>query len=528
MCKRATVGFLVLLLGIVNGCAPAASHAHELRLSLNLDPPSLSPLYAFNQDQIALDLLWCQTLVGLDERNRFVPILLTRIPSRVNGDVSPDGLRITYHLRRDLRFADGVPLTSADVAFTYHAILAPVNEASTIDQYQRIAALTTPDASTVVVRLRRPWSAAVRVLFAQADEAYGILPKHAFTSLDVSRSDWGQKPFGTGPFRVTSWRRGDRIELEPNPYYLPKPKLARIIVRIVPNQTSAFNALRTHDVDTAELNTDDVHDAAALASVEIVRTAENGQQAIYLQTTQEPTSDIRVRRAIAQALDVRALRSAWRDQYPIARSVFPAPVVSWTGVPNTPYRYDLLAAQRELDAAGWLLHGKLRSKAGLPLSLLVVADASRPTTTRIAVIAQAELAALGAQVRIKTYTPAVMSAPDGPQRSGRFSVLPGQFIGGSDPEQSVNTLCAEAHGGGGNYSRYCSAPLERLYAAQMAAQTEATRDADFNAIAKRIDVDVPLIPLYDLVYIEAVDERVTGYLRNMLRYPVHAEAWDAR
>jgi peptide/nickel transport system substrate-binding protein len=106
------------------GVAPAGP-AHVLRIAYAGDPASLVPLVAIDQDIVALDTLFCQTLVGLSADNREVPILVTRIPSRQNGDVSQDGTRITYHLRPDVRFADGVPLTSADVAFTYRAIFDP-------------------------------------------------------------------------------------------------------------------------------------------------------------------------------------------------------------------------------------------------------------------------------------------------------------------------------------------------------------------------------------------------------------------
>ena len=196
---RAVAGLLGVL-ALLTGCAPPARPNHLLRLALPVDPTSLSPLVAFAQDQIALDQLWCQTLVGLDERNRFVPILASRIPSRANGDISADGLRITYHLRREVRFADGVPFTSADVAFTYRAIFEPANATASIDAYEQIAALTTPDAHTVVVRLRKPWGAAVHVLFAQADFAYGILPKHAFTSPKLTGSKWESARSGPGRF----------------------------------------------------------------------------------------------------------------------------------------------------------------------------------------------------------------------------------------------------------------------------------------------------------------------------------------
>jgi len=525
MTRRRLAGLLTVLAALA-GCAHAQPRGHDLRLALAIDPTSLSPLVAFDQNQIALDQFWCQTLVGLDEHNRFIPILLTRIPSRANGDVSADGTRIVYHLRRDVRFADGAPLTSADVAFTYRAILDPSN-AAVGDAYRRIASLAAPDAHTVVVRLRAPWSAAVHVLFAQADFAYGILPAHAFASTHVTGSPWEQRAFGSGPFRVVAWHRGESIELAPNPFFRPRPKLARIVVRIIPDQTAAFNALRTHDVDAAELNPDNVREASAISDLRVVRTPENGMRALYLQTAAAPTNDPRVRRAIAYALDTSALSKAWHGVYPAADSVFPAPVVTWQEPALPAYPHDLSFAGRELDAAGWGLRGQTRFKAGLPLTFLLAFEEGHADVSRIAVLAQEQLAQLGAEVTVKGFPANLFTSPAGPLRTGRFAMTPAALIGGSDPEQSLNLLCGQAQDGGTNYSRYCSPRLESLFADQLRAATDARRNRDFGGIARVVRDEVPLVPLYDLVYLEGVDRRVTVYRRNMLRYPVRPEEWDA-
>ncbi|MBV8197235.1 MAG: hypothetical protein JO263_03810, partial [Candidatus Eremiobacteraeota bacterium] len=254
---------------VLTAALPACTHAgalrsgpsHALRIAFDADPASLVPFVAIDQEILALDSLFCQTLVGLSGDNRDVPILLTRFPTRQNGDISADGTRITYHLRPDARFADGVPLTSADVAFTYRAIFDPRNRATSVEPYRRIAALRTPDAHTVVIRLRRPWNAAVHVLFAQADFVYGILPKHAFPDTKIVGSEWENAPFGTGPFRVKTWLRGDRIVLEPNPYYRPKPRLRQIVLQIVPNLNSNFVALRSGAADIGTLTAENVAQA---------------------------------------------------------------------------------------------------------------------------------------------------------------------------------------------------------------------------------------------------------------------------
>ena len=338
----------------------------------------------------------------------------------------------------------------------------------------------------------------------------------------------GERPFGTGPFRVIAWQRGESLELEPNPYYLPKPKLARISVRIIPNETAALHALQTREVDVAELNPDTLSEAQKDPGLRVVRLAENGLRALYFQTAADPTSDVRVRRAIAYALDMGVVSKAWRGVYPAARSLFPAPLVNWNARRPAPYRHDLTFAASELDTAGWRLDHGVRTKERRPLVLLAAFDASAVVAARVALIVQGQLAPLGVNVVIKSYATDVFSSASGPLRNGRFSFTPSSLIGGSDPEGSINLLCAQSRNGGENYARYCSPRFEALFTDQLTAASEAQREHDFDAMAQIVRDDVPLIPLYDLIYLQGVTAGVHGYARNMLRYPVRAETWDVR
>ena len=531
MRHTAAVAVLVALTAVA-GCVRtgggASGPAHVLRIAYDGDPGSLVPFLAIDQNIIAFGTLYCQTLIGLSGDNRPVPILVTRIPSRVNGDVSSDGLRLTYRLRRGVRFADGVEFTSADVAFTYRAILDPRNRATSVEPYRQIASLETPDRYTVMIRLRRAWNAGVNVLFAQADYVYGILPAHAFAGTQVVGTPWEDAPFGTGPFRVRSWLRGDRIEFVPNPYYRPKPKLEQIVLQIVPNLNTNFVALRAGSVDVGTLSPENVEQANGIPGVRVLRFPENATGLLYLQTRADPTNDLRVRRAIAYALDLPALASAWRGEYPIATSFLPPPIVRWKSAPVPPYPHDLGAAARELDAAGWRLHDGARSKKGVPLAGIFGIDSEDPIQVRIATLVQAQLAAIGMQVTVKANPRRLYFSPLGVLRNGSATLLAQSWVGGGDPEESLNLRCVQAVKGDENHSFYCSRRFEALFADQARVPDEARRDRDFDAIARLVREDVPMIPLYYEVLLRGVNERVTGYRLNMLWIPVAPESWDAR
>jgi peptide/nickel transport system substrate-binding protein len=500
---------------------------HVLRVAYAGDPASLVPFLAIDQDVIALDAFFAQTLVGLSADNRDIPLLVTRVPSRNNGDISADGTQITYHLRPDVRFADGVPFTAADVAFTYQAILDPRNRATLIEPYKRILSLKTPDEHTVVMRLRQPWNAAVRVLFGESDYPYGILPKHAFRDTRVVGTPWENAPFGTGPFRVSAWRRGDRIVLEPNAYFRPKPKLAQIVLEIIPNLNSNFVALEAGSVDVGALTPDNVDRAERLAAIRVVRIPENGTGLLYMQTQLPPTDDFAVRKAIAQAIDMKELSGAWRGQFPTATSFLPPPIVTWKHPPIPPYQHDVAAANSILDAAGWRIANGIRTKGTKTLSGLIGANSQNPTSVRIATIIQSQLGVIGMRLSVKTNPSSLWFSESGLLRNGKAAIVSESWVGGGDPEQSLNLRCVEAIPGGSNHSFYCSRRFESLFADQARTPNEVQRHRDFDAIQQLVHDDVPVIPLYYEIYFDGVNRRVVHYERNMLRIPVHAELWDA-
>lgn len=500
---------------------------HVLRVAYPGDPGSLVPLLAIDQDVVALDAYFAQTLVGLNAQNRDIPLLVTRVPSRANGDISRDGTQITYHLRPNVRWADGVPFTSADVAFTYRAVLDPRNRATLVEPYKRIVSLTTPDAHTVVFRLRRPWNAAVHVLFAESDYPYGILPKHAFKDTQVVGTPWENAPFGTGPFRVKEWRRGDRIVLERNRYFTPLPKLSQIVFEIIPNLNSNFVALESGSADVGSLTPDNVERAAQVSGIRVMRFPENGTFLLYMQTQAPPTNDLAVRKAIAHAIDLRELSDAWRGQYPIASSFLPPPIVTWNHPPIPRYLHDVAAANRMLDEAGWHLKDGVRMKGSQALAGIVGADSQNPISVRIATVLQSQLAAIGMRLTVKTNPSSLWYSTTGLLRNGKAAITVESWVGGGDPEQSLNLRCIEAIPGASNHSFYCSQRFEKLYADQARTPSEDQRHRDFDAIQQLVHNDVPVIPLYYETYFEGVNRRVTHFEKNMLRIPVHAELWDA-
>ncbi len=523
---RRTIALALTIAASCTGCSRVATAPpHELRIADTSDPSSLDPLLAHDQDTIAFDLLFAQTLVGLDAHNRLVPVLVTRVPSRANGDISSDGRTIVYHLRRDVRFADGRPLTSADVAFTFRAIEDPRNPVLSGDAYRRVTALTTPDAHTVVVRMRAPWNAAVRELFAQSDFAFGILPAHAFTGTALRGASWEEHAFGTGPFRVTEWHRGEHVVLEPNPYFSPRPRLSRIELRMTPTFNAVLIGVRTGELDVGRVEPPQAV-AAKSAGVRVVSTAINGMEYFGLQTAAAPTDELAVRRAIALALDVPVLERVYHGLYKDAAAFLP-PVFPWSDVALPSIKRDDAEAAADLDRAGWRLQQGVREKNGVPLDLLLARE-ELGNGAGLSAIVQRQLAAVGIRATIKSFPPSTFNALEGPLRSGRFNMSPLAWIGGADPEQSVVFACDQIGPNGSNVQRFCDPRFEALFHDQAVTPDERQRARDFVAMQRIVYEQLPVIPLDYPRYFDLEGPRVTGFARNMLGYPVNAEGWDTR
>jgi peptide/nickel transport system substrate-binding protein len=507
----------------VAACSRSHGEAHVLRIADNVDPSSLNPLLAHDQDTIGYDLLVTETLVGLSADNRLVPVLVTRVPSRANGDISRDGKTIVYHLKPGVRFADGTLLSSRDVAFTFHAILDPRNPVESQDAYRRVASLETPDARTVVVRLKQRWNAAVAQLFAQADFAFGILPARAFASTDVTRAAWNQHPYGTGPFRVVQWERDNRIVLEPNPYYRPAPKLRRIVFVLIPTTQASVVALRSGDVDVVLLDPAQLPEARGLSGAHVVVTPVNGLYMLIIRVTNPPTNDLAVRRAIDAAIDRDAIVRGRYGALTPADSFLP-PVFPWHEPAPAAARAGETA--RVLVADGWHRDGPWWSKNGKSLSVTIDFQADRGAWMEV--IEQEQLRRAGIDATLKPFQPTEFNAPAGPLRSGRFTVASSQWIGAADPEQSVIFACSQRGSNGNNDSDYCDPQFERLFADQATTPSVRRRAMDYVLMQRIVRRDVPIVPIAFETRIDGIADRVRGFRRNMLMYPVDAQDWDAR
>ena len=187
-------------------CAHPAAPVPTVRFDVAADPTNLNPLFAHadaGQVEQQLARLSFEPFFDLDPHGRAVPQLLAVVPSVANGGVSPDGRTIVYHLRRTVRWSDGVRVTSRDVLFTLAAIRDPRNPIGSREGYDLIDAAGALDAYTVRFHLRRPWAPAVATFFAPGTSQQYVLPAHILAQqVPLERALFNAAPaIGDGPSR---------------------------------------------------------------------------------------------------------------------------------------------------------------------------------------------------------------------------------------------------------------------------------------------------------------------------------------
>ncbi len=270
--------------------------------------------------------------------------------------MAEDGKSLTLNLRKNALFHDGQPVTSADVAFTIMAIKA-YHPFKTM--MAPVVGVDTPDAHTAVIRTSAPHPA---LLLCMSPALCPILPKHIYDDGQnlLTHPRNSANVIGSGPFKLVEFNPSQRIVMERfDKFFLPgKPYLDKVIISLNPDEASLILELQRGDVQmTPFLNTPT--DLNRLKKDPGVNLTSTGYEAIgsmnwlAFNLTRKPMSDLRVRKAIATAIDKNFILKALMGGYS-----FPAdgPIANGSPFSTTDvvkYPYDLKKANAMLDAAGY-------------------------------------------------------------------------------------------------------------------------------------------------------------------------------
>ncbi|HLI95105.1 MAG TPA: peptide ABC transporter substrate-binding protein [Candidatus Baltobacteraceae bacterium] len=481
------------------------------------EPASLNPALENGQSATEWGFLLFSFLVKYDDRGRLVPDVATQVPSLENGGISRDGLTITYHLRKGVRFADGVPLTAHDCVWSINAINNPANNVQSRFGYDRIARAEAPNDDTLVLHLKEPFAPLLTLVLAP--QGFPILPEHLLAKYpDFNRIPFDQKPLGSGPYVVDRWSHGDRVVMHANPYYFGgKPKIERLTVRFVPDPQAALNLLQTGEIQ-GYFNTQDYSQYPQLLALRGYRTVASpvaGVGAIIFNTQNPLTSDPRVRHALAEAIDIKSIvPKAYRGAVPgaqPARGLF-----FWAydpqAYPDIPY--DPSQARSLLDAAGWKIGANgLRSRDGVPLALQMVIQAATPGDAIVANAVVQYERAVGASVSLKQFNVTQIVAPaneGGPVYGGKFNLALYPFVNSDDPDTTDQFACANVPPNGYNKSRFCNSRSDALLRQGQRTFDIAKRKAAYRQLQALLYRELPIMLIYDRTEVDTFTDSLYG------------------
>lgn len=518
---RLAAAALLALTACAHGAAPPRAH-DTLRLALAIEPHTLDPLLAQSIPENEVLRLIDDPLVACDAAGRPVPALAAVVPTRANGGISADGRTITYHLRRGVRWHDGAPFGAADVVASFRAVMDPRNPVETRHGYDDVTRVDAPDPYTVRFRLARPFAPFTGTVFAESDAPYYVAPAHLIRGAELLHAPLAAHPVGTGPYKVVRWLHGDRLELAANDaYWGGKPAIPHLVIRFIPDENAQLVGLRSGELDGAlALSTNAAASARAIPHLRVVQSPLNGYFGVLFNTAKGALRDVRVRRAIAEAVDAKDfIANVTHGAY--APAIADLPRSMWAADPSLPPVPDDPAHARALLAQAGYDPGR---RLALDLAMLNTSQTHRTE----AVALQARLRPLGIDLHVHPYVGAVYTATLGEHgvlASGRYDLALYGWYAGMDPDDSSQFLCEQRPPNGYDVTFLCSAEMDAAQRAALGTYDDRARKRAYARIEALLLRDLPIAYLASPVATAVLRDDVAGYQPSLVTGTENAQRW---
>ena len=512
--RTATVlaALLALTIGLVQG------QVNRATLVTPQEPGTLLPHFDLLTLTHETQHLIFDCLLTIDEGGNYEPQLALEVPTLENGGISPDATTYTFHLRDDVTWHDGEPFTAADVAFTWEVITDPDLPVPSRAVWEDIERIETPDPHTAVIHFAET---NVNLLAAAATDSCFMLPRHLLEGEDIVDSPLNREPIGTGPFEVTQWASGAFIELTANANYWQDglPHLGEIILRIVPGSEGQRAAMQRGEADLMlHMTSADLRFVETLPAYEVVTGPTHAWWLFWINNEDPILQDVRVRQALAHAVDKETI-----TETVMAGIVEPLdaalPPSHWAHNPDVPsYSFDPERAAELLEEAGWTLDGGgIRTRNGEALQIDILNIAGQVERRQVIQIVQDYWSEIGVDARIRE-----IDGPSFPPTMGEgdFQIAYGWF---SETQEPVFNLWL-----GTNWQRYGNEEaLELLRRVPTVVEVDERAEL-IHRFQELVAEDAAILPLASRPILNAVHERLEGYLPSLTGSLWNAQEWRIR
>ncbi|MEM8731308.1 MAG: ABC transporter substrate-binding protein [Pseudomonadota bacterium] len=487
MSLRRTLGFA---LGFA--LSTTALQAADLRIGLQEDPDVLDPDQSRTFVGRIVYASLCDKLVDITPDLEIVPQLAT------GWEWSQDGLELTMTLREDASFHDGTPFNAA-------AVVANIDRSQNLPESRRksevksITGVEAVDDYTVKFTLGAPDA----TLIAQFADRSGMMLSPAATA--EAGTDFGLNPVCSGPFSFTERVQQDRIVLSKFDDYWNADSIAFDTVTFlpIPDTTVRLANLRSGDLDMLErLAATDVGSVTDDEDLLLEQAVSLGYQGITINVANGAGADNplgqdpRIRKALSLAIDRDVINQVvFEGAFAPGNQSFP-PTSPW-------YNANFPVPERDVVAAKALL-----AEAGYPDGLdLEIQVTNNPVQLQLMQVVQAMASEAGINIELVAKEFATLLRD---QSAGDYTASQIGWSGRVDPDGNIHQFMTS--GGGINDSGYSNPEVDTLLDGARTSTDLATRKANYDAAREILEQDLPIIYLYHVTWIWALDDGMEGFV----------------
>jgi len=501
------------LAALVSACGsssgPAVKAGGTVSYAISVEPKVLNPpIHTLAVEGTVMGAIF-SALVRSQADGTLVPELAE------SYRIEDGGMTYRFTLRPGLKWQDGMPLTSADVLFTYQTYVDPRTQTAYLLGWDKIDHVETPDPVTVVFRLKELFAPFLLLVAGNA-----VLPRHVLSGTqDIRKDPFNRAPVGSGPFRLRVWQTASQIVLEANPnYWRGRPKLDQLVFKIVPDATTQVNQLEAGEVDIISVAQPAQWDQVKAMAGVATATYDDTRYALVQLDEYAALKEVAVRQALDYATPKRDIVSGILRGLGTAAYADVPPGSAYFSNSVEHHDYDLGRARTLLQQAGFTMQNGVMTRNGQPLQVPIYTISTSPTFVDVAQVLKDSWSKIGVQADVTTMDATTLFSNQGPQWNGKDAALIFSWGQGTDPYNYVNWSSKQIPNNeddpGENGERYVNPTMDQLVVRGAQVTDVAQRKQVYDQIQQILARDVPVIFLYWPKALYAYSASVHGFRPN--------------
>jgi peptide/nickel transport system substrate-binding protein len=518
----AVVAACMLVLGILAGCGPTTTTTTDTTtpvkggtLTIGYEQePSILNSFITGGDMMATKDVQSNVLLGLIRIQpdfTYQPMIAESIPEISNGLVTENPFTVTWKIKANAVWSDGVPISADDVKFTYDTIMSTKWQILSKSGYEEIEKAEVIDPKTIKFTFKKPY-APYREMFSAS---YMILPKHALEGKDFDTVMNESIPVASGPFQFKEWAKGDHITLIRNEKFWGTPAyLDQVVWKWIPDTNTEIAQMKTGEVDAVNPSPDPALIDQLKTAGTVMADPGTVWEHLAFQMTKSDVSDLKVRQAIAYTIDrQKIVEQVMLGQVKPLNDIFVPEQATYFSSSWAQYVPDKAKADGLMVEAGYAKGADgFYAKGGKKLVLEFKTTAGNTGREKMFQILQSQLKDFGIEVKLAFEEASTFFGTT--TVNGTFQV--GEWAWVASPDPSVKTLFSSEQlpPAGQNYYRYKNADVTAWINEADNTMDPVKRAELSKKISAQMAADLPLIPLYQRLSILAVKSYVHGAKNN--------------